>query len=133
MGLTSERWVSVSRFRREDLPTFGAPARAMCPVRVGAVDMGKEFKAGPDGPPCDGSGKQGRRCEVAGPIEVRAAKSLDASSCREGRKKARTPKGPREGMAGDGLLSHALSGVVPSALQGLTAGFGMGPGVAPAR
>ena len=47
--------------------------------------------------------------------------------------KARTPEGPREGMAGDGLLSHALSGVVPSALQGLTAGFGMGPGVAPAR
>ena len=38
-----------------------------------------------------------------------------------------------KGMAGDGLLSHALSGVVPSALHGLTAGFGMGPGVARAR
>jgi hypothetical protein len=34
--------------------------------------------------------------------------------------------------AGDGLLSRALSGGVPSALQGLTAVFGMGTGVAPA-
>lgn len=37
------------------------------------------------------------------------------------------------GVAGDGLLSHDLAIAVPSALQGLTAGFGMGPGVAPAR
>ena len=36
-------------------------------------------------------------------------------------------------VAGDGLLSHPLSRAVPSVLQGLTAGFGMGPGVAPAR
>ena len=35
--------------------------------------------------------------------------------------------------AGDGLLSHNLSIAVPSALQGLTAVFGMGTGVAPAR
>ena len=34
--------------------------------------------------------------------------------------------------AGGGLLSRALSGGVPSALQGLTAVFGMGTGVAPA-
>jgi hypothetical protein len=34
--------------------------------------------------------------------------------------------------AGDGLLSRALSGGVPSALQGLTTVFGMGTGVAPA-
>jgi len=34
--------------------------------------------------------------------------------------------------AGDGLLSRALSGGVPSTLQGLTAVFGMGTGVAPA-
>src|SRR5213075_1589125 len=34
--------------------------------------------------------------------------------------------------AGDGLLSRALSGGVPSALPGLTAVFGMGTGVAPA-
>jgi hypothetical protein len=37
-----------------------------------------------------------------------------------------------QGKAGDGLLSRALSGGVPSALQGLTAVFGMGTGVAPA-
>jgi hypothetical protein len=41
--------------------------------------------------------------------------------------------GAFEGKAGDGLLSHHLSVVVPSALQGLTAVFGMGTGVAPAR
>ena len=35
--------------------------------------------------------------------------------------------------AGDGLLSRHLSVAVPSALQGLTAVFGMGTGVAPAR
>jgi hypothetical protein len=35
--------------------------------------------------------------------------------------------------AGDGLLSHHLTVAVPSALQGLTAVFGMGTGVAPAR
>jgi hypothetical protein len=27
------------------------------------------------------------------------------------------------------LLSHTVSGAVPSALKGLTSGFGMGPGV----
>ena len=35
--------------------------------------------------------------------------------------------------ADDGLLSHDLAIVVPSALQDLTAVFGMGTGVAPAR
>ena len=34
------------------------------------------------------------------------------------------------GMAGDGLLSHDLAIVVPSALRGLTTVFGMGTGVA---
>jgi hypothetical protein len=29
------------------------------------------------------------------------------------------------------LLSHTLSGAVPSALEGLASGFGMGPGVSP--
>ena len=33
--------------------------------------------------------------------------------------------------AGDGLLSRGLAAGVPSALQGLTAVFGMGTGVAP--
>jgi hypothetical protein len=41
--------------------------------------------------------------------------------------------GAFKGKAGDGLLSHNLSIAVPSALQGLTAVFGMGTGVAPAR
>ena len=38
-----------------------------------------------------------------------------------------------EREAGNGLLSHALSSIVPSALTGLTAVFGMGTGVAPSR
>ena len=51
---------------------------------------------------------------------------------------ARPPQGAWGGLgrsgggAGDGLLSRALSGGVPSTLQGLTAVFGMGTGVAPA-
>jgi hypothetical protein len=32
---------------------------------------------------------------------------------------------------GSGLLSHTVTSAVPSALVGLTAGFGMGPGVPP--
>jgi hypothetical protein len=32
-------------------------------------------------------------------------------------------------MSGGVLLSHSLSVAVPSALAGLTSGFGMGPGV----
>ena len=32
-------------------------------------------------------------------------------------------------MSGGVLLSHNLSVAVPSALKGLTSGFGMGPGV----
>jgi hypothetical protein len=32
---------------------------------------------------------------------------------------------------GDDLLSHPVSRAVPSALEGLTSGFGMGPGVTP--
>jgi hypothetical protein len=35
--------------------------------------------------------------------------------------------------ADDGLLSHDLAVVVPSALRDLTTVFGMGTGVAPAR
>jgi hypothetical protein len=43
------------------------------------------------------------------------------------------PGGAFKREAGNGLLSHNLSVAVPSALQGLTAVFGMGTGVAPAR
>jgi hypothetical protein len=34
-------------------------------------------------------------------------------------------------VSGDVLLSHQVALAVPSALEGLTSGFGMGPGVAP--
>jgi hypothetical protein len=47
--------------------------------------------------------------------------------------KPRIREDPGLQKAGDGLLSHHLSVAVPSALQGLTAVFGMGTGVAPAR
>ena len=36
---------------------------------------------------------------------------------------------PTEFLSGGVLLSHNLSVAVPSALKGLTSGFGMGPGV----
>ena len=34
-------------------------------------------------------------------------------------------------MVGNDLLSHTVTRILPSALAGLTAGFGMGPGVPP--
>ena len=37
-----------------------------------------------------------------------------------------------ERMFGGVLLSHTVTRAVPSALQGLASGFGMGPGVSPA-
>lgn len=37
----------------------------------------------------------------------------------------------RKVMSGGVLLSHSLSVAVPSALKGLTSGFGMGPGISP--
>ena len=58
----------------------------------------------------------------------------------------RPGSGPRAGMPGNGagpvfrralqvsggvLLSHAVAHAVPSALEGLTSGFGMGPGGSP--
>jgi hypothetical protein len=38
---------------------------------------------------------------------------------------------PSSCMSGGVLLSHAVPRAVPSALKGLTSGFGMGPGVSP--
>jgi len=40
-------------------------------------------------------------------------------------------KKKREKWVGNDLLSHAVTRILPSALAGLTAGFGMGPGVPP--
>ena len=40
-------------------------------------------------------------------------------------------KGNGKGRVGNGLLSHAVARILPWALAGLTAGFGMGPGVPP--
>ena len=37
----------------------------------------------------------------------------------------------RASIPGDDLLFHPVSRIVPSALEDLTAGFGMGPGMAP--
>jgi hypothetical protein len=39
--------------------------------------------------------------------------------------------GTQKGSPGDDLLSQGLTSQVPSALEGLTAGFGMVPGVSP--
>jgi hypothetical protein len=36
-----------------------------------------------------------------------------------------------EGVVGNDLLSHTVTHILPSARAGLTAGFGMGPGVPP--
>ena len=41
------------------------------------------------------------------------------------------PRGIKKGPVGNGLLSQGAAPQVPSALAGLTSGFGMGPGVPP--
>ena len=41
------------------------------------------------------------------------------------------PKAVLSKSLGGDLLSHPVSRAVPSALEGLTSGFGMGPGVSP--
>jgi hypothetical protein len=54
--------------------------------------------------------------------------------CRDNAKRAAWSGGPFRFwfVFGGVLLSHTVSGAVPSALEGLTSGFGMGPGVSPA-
>ena len=47
------------------------------------------------------------------------------------RKRQQKRAGTAQRSVGDGILSHIVSNAVPSALTGLTAGFGMDPGVPP--
>ena len=56
----------------------------------------------------------------------RRARTVASRKCRRGHPKV-TPL--PQCMSGGVLLSHNLSVAVPSALKGLTSGFGMGPGV----
>ena len=49
----------------------------------------------------------------------------------KGRPRVGVGGGPSWRVFGGVLLSHLVSGAVPSALKGLTSGFGMGPGVSP--
>ena len=118
-GLTMARCWPMSALSKEDLPTLGAPARAMWPVR--GMGEGVSWEG-----PSDGLGTGGDAGEVT-PSGAAVARCLASRA-----KKSRI-KGPLEEKAGDGLLSHHLAMAVPSALQGLTAVFGMGTGVAPAR
>ena len=53
------------------------------------------------------------------PIEMICRKRVEATEI----------GGLYERMSGDVLLSHKLTRAVPSALKGLTSGFGMEPGV----
>ena len=57
----------------------------------------------------------------------------DAMSRHRGAKPGRRGRQERRRNPGNVLLSHQASLAVPSALEGLTAVFGMGTGVAPPR
>ena len=63
-------------------------------------------------------GRCGVGVELTGPVWPLNAAEATAGVASAGKK-----------MFGGVLLSHHLSGAVPSALAGLTSGFGMGPGV----
>src|SRR3954452_17596969 len=60
---------------------------------------------------------------VGGPRET----GYEPWKCRQGPGGCWGPVG--EWLSGGVLLSHPVSGAVPSALRGLASGFGMGPGV----
>ena len=72
-----------------------------------------------------------------GPVPVGLYGFRPARAC--GGKKTRNPPGARGGStggnrivwSGGALLSHTLSGAVPSPCRALASGFGMGPGVSP--
>ena len=72
-------------------------------------------------------GRGGRRVVMSWPGET------ELQGIRDGEARPANPDGASSGMAGGGLLSHRRSSEVPSTLPGLTAVFGMGTGVAPAR
>src|SRR5665647_365841 len=106
LGLVMLSFCPMMRLRSVDLPALGFPTTATIPARV----MGTKVVR-------IGSG-------VVGGWEKGGSRCSDPPG-------SESSSGDRRG-AGDGLLSRALSGGVPSALQGLTTVFGMGTGVAPA-
>ena len=110
-------------------PDAGRPDEPGRPDELGLprpddVDFGRDGR--PAAPPRRSSAI--RASSMQGPGE-RGATSVD----RNKRMRA-TPTGVAliERMFGGVLLSHTVTRAVPSALQGLASGFGMGPGVSPA-
>src|SRR6266498_3811896 len=80
-----------------------------------------------------GCGPGGRRGAARGRRALGMA-SPSVPACPAGR--ALNEREPPEGgslarCSGSDLLSHPVARAVPSALEGLTSGFGMGPGVSP--
>jgi hypothetical protein len=68
------------------------------------------------------------------PLTCRGANGLTPSNSGPSRPRnaeSRLEGGSRARSLGGDLLSHPVSRAVPSALEGLTSGFGMGPGVSP--
>jgi hypothetical protein len=63
--------------------------------------------------------------------KVRPEHGSEGVLLNEGKKKPLVQGAFLPAKRGDDLLSHPVSGAVPSALEGLTAVFGMGTGVAP--
>ena len=123
--------------RRDDLPAFGRPARAMRPKR----DMGEDSPAGSCVPRVMGRATavpRSTRLRVRLGIQARWSGCDPTTMTHDVTPENQNPiividDRVSQGAADDGLLSHDLAVVVPSALQGLTAVFGMGTGVAPAR
>ena len=124
------------------------------PTRLGpgGGEMGRRRDRGPkargdgeDGPKGTGWDSRGASCrnrrERARRDNARPALAYRTPT-HPGTRQTGRPTGPRErrsaarwrrfvkSLGGD-LLSHPASQAVPSALEGLTSGFGMGPGVSP--
>ena len=65
------------------------------------------------------------------PIMISASSIRRVKMGRNGSRATSEEVALRKDMSGGVLLSHSLSVAVPSALKGLTSGFGMGPGISP--
>ena len=85
-----------------------------------------------NGPAAPGCPPRGASCRNPPPARTPPATSERRTAVAGSGNDEAPPQGRRfvKSLGGD-LLSHPASRAVPSALEGLTSGFGMGPGVSP--
>ena len=140
MTWAPEPWPSqLLRLLLEHHPAAGArqrvrDARSLTPPCPGEPFPGSHERCPQEGLVCGRSSDA--PCRAVGVGQLLAWSTAYPPRTREPRTSASGTGKPPEGgsparcLGGD-LLSHPVAQAVPSALEGLTSGFGMGPGVSP--